>query len=162
MNAKDCFHTIRLVVADYINWRLHNNQNDTNSVDTMIRRIMSIVHRVGSECEQLYRTHISEVNLQIVTPSIDHHVMIDLQRIHTEIAQEMFNDNIINWNRVIMFISFSALLCERITQAYNNLPLNMIISLIVQSIINFFDINFRVWFQEQNDWVTIDCLPTDL
>ena len=157
MDANDWLNTTSLIVADYINWRLDNNNNNINSdsINSMNQRIMLIVRRVGSDCERLYKTQIPVLNWQILTPSIDQNVADNIQSIHNEIVKEMFIDDIINWSRIIMFVSFSAILCKRIAQAYPNLPLNMVISLIVESTVRFFDTNFRGWFQDQNDWVNI-------
>ena len=53
----------------------------------------------------------------------------------------MFIDDIVNWSRIIMFILFSAILCERVVQEYNDLPLNMVSFVIVESTVHFVDAN---------------------
>jgi predicted helicase len=78
--------------------------------------------------------------------------LIHLESFHHDIAQELFHDGIITWTRIITFISFSALLAERlIHQQPQNMDL--IISSMIDWTTNFIDTDLHVWLENENYWV---------
>ncbi|CAF5033321.1 unnamed protein product, partial [Rotaria sp. Silwood1] len=78
---------------------------------------------------------------------------IDLQNIHREIANELFNDGIITWTRIITFISFSAILAEYFIQEKKQVHnMDFLISSIIDWTTNSIDNNLRTWLESQNYW----------
>lgn len=134
--------TTRSIVTDYFNWRL-KNQTITNN------RLFFLVRKIAYDCETTYYSQQSTFNFHFLSSSL-----INLQNIHYEIAKELFNDGIITWNRIITFISFSALLAERlIQQQQQQQNIDLIISSIIDWTTNFIDTDLHIWLKNENYWV---------
>jgi hypothetical protein len=147
MGANDSPTTTRSIVTDYFDWRLNNKTITTN-------RLLLIVRKIASDCENAYRLQQPTFNFQLSSSLIDLQTLTNIQNIHHEIAKEMFNDGVITWTRIITFISFSAMLAEHIIeQQSSHLSNNLITSSIIDWTTNFIDTDLLTWLQSQNYWV---------
>ncbi|CAF1111709.1 unnamed protein product [Rotaria sordida] len=129
--------TTRSIVTDYFNWRLKNKTLTNN-------RLYIIIRKIAYDCETLYYSQQTIFNFHFSSS------IINLQNIHYEIANELFNDGTITWNRIITFISFSAILAEYLIQQQQNI--DFIMSSIIDWTTNFIDINLHTWLESQNYW----------
>jgi hypothetical protein len=147
MGANDSPTTTRSIITDYFDWRL-NNKTTTNN------RLFLIVRKIGSDCETAYHNQQPTFNFQLPSSPIDLQILNNIQDFHNEIARQMFNDGGITWGRIIAFVSWSALLAERIIQQQpNNSSTNLIITSIIDWTTNFIDTELQTWLESQNYWV---------
>jgi hypothetical protein len=145
MGANDNPTTTREVITEYFDWRLNNR--------TITNRLSAVVRRVGIECEQTFRTHPT-FNLHFSQLPVDEQTLNNIKNIHHEIANELFQDGVVSWSRIITLISFSALLAEHITQQpLNHLPRDLVITSIIDWTTDFIETNLQTWLQNQNSWV---------
>jgi hypothetical protein len=133
--------TTRSIVTDYFNWRLRNQTITDN-------RLFLLIRQIAYDCETTYYSQQPTFHFQFSTSSLIH-----LQNIHYEIAKELFNDGNITWTRIITFISFSAILAERVIQeqAQNR---ELIIASFIDWTTNFIDTDLHSWLESQNYWVS--------
>ncbi len=149
MGANDTPITTRSIITDYFDCRL-NNRTITNN------RLLLIVRKIAGDCETAYQNHQPAFNVHFSSPTIDSQTLNNIKDFHNEIAKELFSDGGITWTRIITFISFSALLAERIIQQQQQLNIssrNLIISSIIDWTTSFIDTEFQTWLQSQNYWV---------
>jgi hypothetical protein len=130
--------TTRAVVTDYFNWRLKAITNNN--------RLFFIVRKIATDCEASYYSQQPTLNFHYSSSSL-----VELANVHHEIANELFNDGIITWTRIITLISFSAILVERLRQQQQNIDL--LISSMIDWTTNFINTNLRSWLESQNYWV---------
>jgi len=134
--------TTRAVVTDYFNWRLKAITNNN--------RLFFIVRKIATDCEANYYSQQPTFNFHYSSSSLG-----ELANIHHEIANELFNDGIITWTRIISFISFSAILAEHfIQQQQQQQNMDLIISSIIDWTTNFIDKDLQTWLENQNYWVS--------
>ncbi|CAF0818709.1 unnamed protein product [Rotaria sp. Silwood1] len=147
MGANDSPTTTRSIVTDYFDWRL-NNRTITNN------RLFLIVRKIASDSETACNSqHPTFITRFFSSSPIDLQTLNNIRSIHSEIANQLFNDGGITWTRIITFISFSAMFAEHIIQLpNNNLSSNLIISSIIDWTTNFIDTNLQTWLQDQNNW----------
>jgi len=134
--------TTRSIVTDYFNWRLRNQTITDN-------RLFFLVRKIAYDCETSYYSKQPTCNFHSSSLSS----LLNVQNIHYEIANELFDDGIISWNRIITFISFSAILAERLIQQQQQ-NIDLIISSIIDWTTNFIDTNLHVWLKNENYWVS--------
>ncbi|CAF3691094.1 unnamed protein product [Rotaria sp. Silwood1] len=128
------------VVTDYFGWRLKNKTITNN-------RLFNIIRKIAADCEASYYTQQAAFKFHFSSS------IIDLQNIHREIANELFNDGIITWTRIITFISFSAILAEYFIQEKKQVHnMDFLISSIIDWTTNSIDNNLRTWLESQNYW----------
>ncbi|CAF1673871.1 unnamed protein product, partial [Adineta ricciae] len=148
MGANDSPAATQSIVTDYFDWRL-NNRTITNN------RLFSIVRMIAAECETTYVSEQPAFNIQFSAPNDPTRTLNNIKSFHNEIAREFFADGRISWSRIITFISFSAMLAERIIQQHQqaNLPRELIISSIAEWTSDFINTTFQTWLQSQDYWV---------
>ncbi|UJR28218.1 hypothetical protein I4U23_009468 [Adineta vaga] len=147
MGANDSPTATRTIVTDYFDWRL-NNRTITNN------RLFSIVRKIASDCETAYHAQQPEFNLHFSEPNDPVQTLNNIKSTHNEIGTELFADGGISWTRIITFITFSALLAERIIQQQQaaNLPSTLVISSLVDWTSDFINTNLQTWLESQNYW----------
>lgn len=78
---------------------------------------------------------------------------MQLRTIHHQIGKEFFQDGNITWSRIITFISFSALLAERVVreQCQNR---DLIITSFIDWTTNFIETDLQSWLENEDYWVS--------
>ena len=139
--------TTRAVVSDYFDWRLNQKTSTTH-------RVYSLVRHIGSECETSYRSKQPSLDFQLPSSSFELQTWLNIKTIHHDIAEEMFINSGVTWPRIIAFISFSAMLAERLTQEdQQEITSDVIHSSIIDWTTEIIQTDLQAWLQTQHGWV---------
>lgn len=133
--------TTQTIVRDYFHWRL--------IAQTLTQdRLCLLVRQIGYDCERTFTSQEPVFRFSCSTSTL-----IQLRMIHYEIGKELFRDGNITWTRIITFISFSALLTERVLekQCQNR---ELIIDSFIDWTTNFIETDLHAWLENEGYWVS--------
>lgn len=133
--------TTRAIVCDYFHWRLVDQTLTVN-------RLFVLIRQIGYDCERAFYSQQPTFHFHCSTSSL-----MQLRTIHHQIGKEFFQDGNITWSRIITFISFSALLAERVVreQCQNR---DLIITSFIDWTTNFIETDLQSWLENEDYWVS--------
>ena len=141
MSSNTATTTTQAIVRDYFRCRLISQTSTQN-------RLFLLVRQIGYECERAFASQQPLVRFHFSTSTLMEH-----RTIHYEIGKELFRDGTITWTRIITFISFSALLAERVLEEQRQ-NRELIIASFIEWTTNFIETDLRAWLVNEGDWVS--------
>lgn len=141
----------RLIVADYINYRLERHGfvwENHPPLETRTSSVQETLRKLCIDFEERFRPQFSDMIDQLqLTPNTVY------QSFH-QIIQEVFSEGDVNWGRVLVLFGFGGVMAVDCVD--NNMP--QFVDSIVDWVSTYLDNQLSQWISSHGGWVSSDKL----
>lgn len=138
----------RYLVADFINYRLQRHGHswiNCPPLEPQPTNVHRILRTLGDEFEERFRTQFDDmVNQLCITPDTAYPTFHN-------VVQELFNDGVINWGRIVALFGFGGALAVQCMD--NSMP--QLVDSIVDWVSTYLNSNLQTWISSNGSWVSM-------
>ena len=132
----------RLLIADYIHYRL-DNREQLNSLPLKSDMVRHTLREMGTEFERRFQQTFEEIVGKLDKDRTN------ISSTFNQVADDVFKDGI-NWGRIVAFISCGAIIAGRPTEhcSFEN------VDYLIDWMTEYIDKNLLSWIKSQGGWVS--------